>query len=69
MNVRNVRPRVECVLPSALVMVTLPLYFGANRFFTPDTKYASQLMFFFNSGSVSSIITASKPMPAIMRNA
>ena len=31
-------------------MVTLPLYFGANRFFTPDTKYASQLMFFFNSG-------------------
>ena len=46
MNVRNVRPRVECVLPSALVMVTLPLYFGANRFFTPDTKYASQLMFF-----------------------
>ena len=49
MNVRNVRPRVECVLPSALVMVTLPLYFGANRFFTPDTKYASQLMFFFNS--------------------
>ena len=38
MNVRNVSPCVVCVLPSALVMVTSPLYFGANRFFTPDTK-------------------------------
>ena len=38
MNVRNASPLIVCVLPSALVIVTLPRYLGANRFLTPDTK-------------------------------
>ncbi len=57
------------MLPSVLVMVTSPRYFGVNRFFTPPTKYASQLMFFFSCGSVSSIMAASKPTQAMIRNA
>ena len=68
-TVRNARLLVVCVEPSALMTVKLPRNFGANRFFTPPTKYASQLIFAFKSGSVSSIMAASKPMPAIIRNA
>lgn len=68
-RVRKVSPLSTLSLPFIRCMVTVARYFGMNRCFTPAMKYASQLRFFLRRGLVSSIMSASNPIPEMIRNA